>query len=184
MSDSATPWTAARQASLSIANSWSLLKLKSIEPVMPSNHLINSEQILIPSNFNLCNKGLHMYLIPSPQTYFLSFCGYSSTNMPQWSYSYQYHSPAVFCQYKCNQLYQTSKMFSYRLFLFLFSMATAPEMLPPTFYLEKPILFEYKTLNKFSLNVFLILSFLWISFLMTVAPKTISSKKWKGSSGC
>ena len=35
-----TPWTAAQQASLSIANSWSLLKLMSIESVMPSNHLI------------------------------------------------------------------------------------------------------------------------------------------------
>ena len=34
----ATPWTAARQASLSITNSWSLLKLMSIESVMPSNH--------------------------------------------------------------------------------------------------------------------------------------------------
>ena len=36
----ATPWTAARQASLSITNSWSLLKLMSIELVMPSSHLI------------------------------------------------------------------------------------------------------------------------------------------------
>ena len=36
----ATAWTAACQASLSITNSWSLLKLKSIESVMPSNHLI------------------------------------------------------------------------------------------------------------------------------------------------
>ena len=35
-----TPWTAALQASLSITNSWSLLKLMSIESVMPSNHLI------------------------------------------------------------------------------------------------------------------------------------------------
>ena len=35
-----TPWTAAHQASLSIANSQSLLKLMSTEPVMPSNHLI------------------------------------------------------------------------------------------------------------------------------------------------
>ena len=40
MSDSATPWTAARQASLSITNSRSLLKLMSIELVMPCNHLI------------------------------------------------------------------------------------------------------------------------------------------------
>ena len=36
----ATPWTAAHQASLSITNSWSLLRLMSIELVMPSNHLI------------------------------------------------------------------------------------------------------------------------------------------------
>ena len=36
----ATPWTTARQASLSITNSWSLPKLMSIESVMPSNHLI------------------------------------------------------------------------------------------------------------------------------------------------
>ena len=40
MSDSETQWTAARQASLSITNSWSLLKLMSIKSVMPSNHLI------------------------------------------------------------------------------------------------------------------------------------------------
>ena len=36
----ATPWTAPRQASLSITNSWSLLKLMSIESMMPSSHLI------------------------------------------------------------------------------------------------------------------------------------------------
>ena len=36
----ATPWTAVYQASLSIINSWSLLKLMSIKSVMPSNHLI------------------------------------------------------------------------------------------------------------------------------------------------
>ena len=35
-----TPWTAARQASLSVPNFWTLLKLTSIEPVMPANHLI------------------------------------------------------------------------------------------------------------------------------------------------
>ena len=40
MSDSATPWTAAHQASLSITNSRSLPKLISTESVMPSNHLI------------------------------------------------------------------------------------------------------------------------------------------------
>ena len=40
MSDSETLWTVARQASLSVTNSRSLLKLMSIESVMPSNHLI------------------------------------------------------------------------------------------------------------------------------------------------
>ena len=43
-----TPWTATRQASLSITNSWSLLKLMSIEPVMPSNHLILCRPLLLP----------------------------------------------------------------------------------------------------------------------------------------
>ena len=47
-----TPWTAARQASLSIANSRSLLKLMSIELVMPSNHLILCHPLLLlPSIF-------------------------------------------------------------------------------------------------------------------------------------
>ena len=47
-----TPWTAARQASLSITNSWSLLKLMSIESVMPSNHLILCHPLLLlPSIF-------------------------------------------------------------------------------------------------------------------------------------
>ena len=41
-----TPWTTACQASLSITNSWSLLKLMSIESVMPSNHLILCHPLL------------------------------------------------------------------------------------------------------------------------------------------
>ena len=44
----ATPWTAARQASLSITNSRSSLKLMSIESVMPSNHLILFCPLLLP----------------------------------------------------------------------------------------------------------------------------------------
>ena len=44
----ATPLTAARQVSLSITNSWSLLKLTSIESVMPSNHLIIGHPLLLP----------------------------------------------------------------------------------------------------------------------------------------
>ena len=48
MSDSETSWTAAHQASLSITNSWSLLKLMSIELVMTSNHLILCRPLLLP----------------------------------------------------------------------------------------------------------------------------------------
>ena len=48
MCDSVTPWTAAHQDSLSITNSWSLLKLMFIESVMPSNHLILCRSLLLP----------------------------------------------------------------------------------------------------------------------------------------
>ena len=48
MSDSASPWTAARQVSLSITNSQSLFKLMSIELMMPSNHLILYHPLLFP----------------------------------------------------------------------------------------------------------------------------------------
>ena len=48
----ATPWTAAHQASLSITNFWSFLKLMSIESVMPSNHFIFCHPLLLlPSIF-------------------------------------------------------------------------------------------------------------------------------------
>ena len=48
----ATPWTAAHQASLSITNSWSWLKLMSIESVVPFNHLILCRPLLLlPSVF-------------------------------------------------------------------------------------------------------------------------------------
>ena len=48
----ATPWTAAHQAYMSITNSWSLLKLRSIESVMPFNHLILCHPLLLlPSIF-------------------------------------------------------------------------------------------------------------------------------------
>ena len=52
MFNSMTPWTETCQASLSITSSWSLLKLMSIESVMPSNHLILCLPLfLLPSIF-------------------------------------------------------------------------------------------------------------------------------------
>ena len=47
----ATPWTTAHQGSLSITNSWSLLKLMSIKSVMLSNHLILCHPLFLPSVF-------------------------------------------------------------------------------------------------------------------------------------
>ena len=64
----ATPWTVAYQASLSITNSQSLLKLMSIELVMPSNHLIlYSPLLLLPSilpNIRVLSNESH-FLFPS-----------------------------------------------------------------------------------------------------------------------
>ena len=52
VSNSATQWTVAHQASLSITKSWNLLKLTSIKSVMPSNHLIlYCPLLLLPSIF-------------------------------------------------------------------------------------------------------------------------------------
>ena len=71
-----TPWTAACQASLSITNSRSLLKLMSIESVMPSNHLILCHPLLLlPSIFPsimvfsnesdlLCIVPIFVYMLP------------------------------------------------------------------------------------------------------------------------
>ena len=61
MSNPVTPWTAARQASLSSTFSQSLLKLMSIESVMPSNHLILCQPLLLlpsifPSIRVFCNE--------------------------------------------------------------------------------------------------------------------------------
>ena len=60
------PWTAAHQAALSITNSWSLLKLKSIKSVMSSNHLILCHPLLLlpsifPSNRVFSNE-LALYI--------------------------------------------------------------------------------------------------------------------------
>ena len=46
-----TPWTVARQASLSTINSWYLFKLTSFELMLPSNHLILCHPLLLPSIF-------------------------------------------------------------------------------------------------------------------------------------
>ena len=56
VSDSASPWTAARQAPLSITNSRSLLKLMSIKSVMPSNHYTLCRPLLLPLSIILSTR--------------------------------------------------------------------------------------------------------------------------------
>ena len=68
VSDSATPWTAARQASLSITNSRSLPKLMSIESVMLSNHLILCQPLLLSPSLNLSqHQGFFKWVSSSHQ---------------------------------------------------------------------------------------------------------------------
>ena len=58
-----TPWIAARQVSLSITNSQNLLKLMSIESVMPSIHLILCHLLLLPPSINLSQQqGLFQWI--------------------------------------------------------------------------------------------------------------------------
>ena len=58
----ATPWTEARQASLSITSSRSLLRLMCIKSVMPSNHLILCHPLLLDNSNQLTNDGFKYYL--------------------------------------------------------------------------------------------------------------------------
>ena len=70
----ATPWIAARQASLSITNSRSLLKRMSIELVMPSNHLILCRPLLLlPSVFPSIRVFLNESVLPNRWPKYWSF---------------------------------------------------------------------------------------------------------------
>ena len=88
-----TPWTAAGQASLSFTISQSLLKLVSIELVMPSKHLILCRPLLLPSNFSNISvfsneSALH---IRWPKYWSFSF-SISPSNEHSWLISFQFSS--------------------------------------------------------------------------------------------
>ena len=77
LSDSATPWTSALQASLSITNSRSLLKFMSITSVMPSNHLIFCHPLLLlpsvfPSIRVFSNESVHPIRWPKYRSFSIS----------------------------------------------------------------------------------------------------------------
>ena len=84
----ATPWIAARQASLSITNSRSLLKLMSIESVMPSSHLILCRPLLLlpqipPSIRVFSNESALPMRWPKYWSFSFSIC--PSNEHPDWS---------------------------------------------------------------------------------------------------
>ena len=84
----ATPWTATRQASLSIANSRSLLKLMSIQSVMPSNHLILCCPLLVlPSIFPSIRvfSNESVLCIRWPKYWSFSFRSVLPMNIQDWS---------------------------------------------------------------------------------------------------
>ena len=86
-------WTAARQASLSITISWSLLKLKPIEGVMPSNHLILCHPLLLlPSVFPSSRVFSHESVLSTRRPKYWSFSfSISRSNEYSGLISYQLH---------------------------------------------------------------------------------------------
>ena len=82
-----TPWTVAHQASLSITNSWSLLKLMSIESMIPSNHLILWHPLLLlPSIFPSIRvfSNESVLWIRWPKCWSFSFSIIPSINIQDW----------------------------------------------------------------------------------------------------
>ena len=80
----ATPWTAARRASLSITNSWNLLRLMFIESVLPSNHLILCHPLLLlpsifPSNRVFSHESVLRIRWPQDWSFSFSFSVSPST---------------------------------------------------------------------------------------------------------
>ena len=84
MYDCVTPWTATHQASLSITNSQSLLKLMSVESVMPSNHLILRHPLLEVS----CSKNCWRGWSRRPRWY---LCNSSQNSPPELSQQGRWH---------------------------------------------------------------------------------------------
>ena len=80
----ATPWTAAHQASLSITNSWSFLKIMSIKSVMPSNHLILCHPLFLTSIFPSIRVYLNELVLPIRWPKYWSF-GFSISPSNEYS---------------------------------------------------------------------------------------------------
>ena len=102
----AAPWTAARWASLSITSSRSLLKLMSIESVMPSNHLILCHPLLLPPS-----------IVPSIRVF--SNKSVLSIRWPKyWSFSFSISLSNEYSGLWCRKELDTTERLSLSLFFF------------------------------------------------------------------
>ena len=103
-----TPWTAASQASLFITNSWSLLKLMSIESVMPSSHLIFCcPRLLLPSIFPSIRVFSNESVLRIRWTNYWSLnFNISPSNDYSWLISFRMHCFALAVQGILNSLLQ------------------------------------------------------------------------------
>ena len=98
------PWTATRQASLSITNSWSLLKLMSFESVMPSNHLILCCPLLLPPSASgsfpmsqfFTSGGQSTGVSVSASILLMNIQGWSSLGLTSWIFLYSKGLSRVF----------------------------------------------------------------------------------------
>ena len=100
----ATPWIAARQASLSITNSRSLLKLMPIESVMPSSHLILCRpRLLLPPNPSQ-HQGLFQWVNSSHEVTKVCSLGYHNWELVHLDF---FFNPKIFllpCTFLCNKV--------------------------------------------------------------------------------
>ena len=133
MSNSATPWIAARQASLSITNSQSSLRLTSIESVMPSSHLI------------LCRPLLLLSPIP-PSISLFQWVNSSHEVAKVLEFHLQHHSLQRTTRADLLQNYLNSKteMISHEVFLVKWNDRCESLSRVPAFYYYLLILFNFK----------------------------------------
>ena len=104
----ATPWTAACQASLSITNSQSLLKLMCIKSVMPSNHLILCHPLLFPPSIFPSIR-----VFSSESVLHIRWPKYWSFIMESIHYVRGKKKSTIFSKYTCKQWTQREQILQY-----------------------------------------------------------------------
>ena len=143
----ATPWIAARQASLSITNSRSVLKLTSVESVMPSNHLILCRPLLLPPSIFPSIRVFSNESVLSirwPQ-----YWSFSSSFSSSWFTIFKGYTPYIVSECWLYSLCCT--LYPHRSFILYITVCSFNPL-----FLSYPSCFPFSTGNHWS--------YLWISF--------------------